>query len=88
MKNLIQKIKINKNKLKNKLSILSGTIVSTFILAQSKVYAASNTESIDGFITFACDWLTKIGGVVALVGGVMFALRMAKRRCRTENHEA
>ena len=32
------------------------------------------TESIDSFINFACDWLTKIGGVIALVGGVMFAL--------------
>ena len=36
--------------------------------------ASSNTESIDGFIEFACDWLKKIGGVVALVGAVMFAL--------------
>lgn len=74
MKKFIQNFKINTSKIKNKLSILSGTILSTFILAQSRVYAASNTESIDGFITFACDWLTKIGGVVALVGGVMFAL--------------
>lgn len=74
MKKFIQNLKFNTSKIKNKLSILSGTILSTFILAQSRVYAASNTESIDGFITFACDWLTKIGGVVALVGGVMFAL--------------
>lgn len=37
-------------------------------------FANSNTGQIDGFIDFACDWLTKIGGVVALVGGVMFAL--------------
>lgn len=36
--------------------------------------ADSNTQSIDTFITFVCDWLKKIGGVVALVGGVMFAL--------------
>lgn len=60
MKKFIQNLKINKDKIKNKLSILSGTIVSTFIMAESKVYADSNTESIDGFITFACDWLTKI----------------------------
>ncbi len=60
MKKLIQKLKINKNKIKNKLTILSGSIASTFILAQSRVYAASNTESIDSFINFACDWLTKI----------------------------
>lgn len=74
MNKLIEKIKINKTKLKNKLTIFGGTIASTFILASSRVYAASGTESIDAFINFACDWLTKIGGVVALVGGVMFAL--------------
>ena len=60
--------------IKNKLTILGGTIVSTLILAESRVFAASNTDSIDGFISFACDWLTKIGGVIGLVGGVMFAL--------------
>ena len=43
-------------------------------MTTSRVYAASGTESIDAFIDFACNWLTKIGGVVALVGGVMFAL--------------
>lgn len=62
------------NKIKEKLTVLSATIISTFILASSKVYAESNTDSIDSFINFACDWLTKIGGVIALVGGVMFAL--------------
>lgn len=36
--------------------------------------AGSGTDKIDGFIDFACDWLLKIGGTVALVGGVMFAL--------------
>lgn len=71
-------MKILKNKkiskLKEKLTIIGATIVNTFILANSKVLAASNTQSIDGFINFACDWLTKIGGIIALVGGVMFAL--------------
>lgn len=61
-------------KIKEKLTIICGSITSTLILTQCKVYAASGTESIDAFINFACDWLTKIGGVVALVGGVMFAL--------------
>ena len=74
MKNLVKKIKNYKNKLKEKLTILCGSITSTLILTQCKVYATSGTESIDSFINFACDWLTKIGGVVALVGGVMFAL--------------
>lgn len=63
-----------KNNVKQKLTILSGTILSTFILLNNRVLAASNTGSIDSFVNFACDWLTKIGGVIALVGGVMFAL--------------
>lgn len=74
MKKFISKLKNSKNKLLEKLTVISGTITSTLILSTCKVYAASNTESIDAFINFACDWLTKIGGVVALVGGVMFAL--------------
>ena len=48
--------------------------MGTLILAEARVFANSNTSSIDSFINFACDWLTKIGGVIALVGGVMFAL--------------
>ncbi len=62
------------NKLKEKLTALTGSIMSVFILATTQVYATSNTGSIDAFINFACDWLVKIGGVIALVGGVMFAL--------------
>ena len=72
-KNVIDK-KNEKNSLKEKFKIICASIVTTFILATEQVYAASNTESIDGFINFACDWLVKIGGVIALVGGVMFAL--------------
>ena len=45
------------------------------MLSTTSVYALnSNTSSIDTFIDFVCDWLIKIGGVVMLVGGVMFAL--------------
>lgn len=51
--------KLLKN-IKQKLTILCGSVTSALILAQSKVYAASGTESIDSFINFACDWLTKI----------------------------
>ena len=70
----MRKLKNLFKKLKEKFNVISGTIVSTMILAETKVFAESNTESIDGFIDFACEWLTKIGGVIALVGGVMFAL--------------
>lgn len=45
---------------KKKTSILLGGLTTSFIIAQNKVYAASGTESIDSFINFACDWLTKI----------------------------
>lgn len=80
MKNLIDKVK--NLKIKEKLTVLASTFTSTIILANNRVLAASNTGSIDAFINFACDWLTKIGGIIALVGGVMFALRMAKRGFR------
>ena len=69
MINLIKNIKI-----KEKLTIITSYILGTLILTHSKVLADSNTQSIDSFIDFACDWLTKIGGVIGLVGGVMFAL--------------
>ena len=74
--NLVKRIKENKKvkKIKEKITILTGSIASSMILLTSRVYADSNTGSIDSFINFACDWLTKIGGVIALVGGVMFAL--------------
>lgn len=74
--NLIKKVRENKkiNKLKEKITVLTGAIGSSMVLLTSRVYADSNTGSIDSFINFACDWLTKIGGVIALVGGVMFAL--------------
>ena len=61
-------------KLKEKMILIGTTTMGSLILTESRVFADSNTQSIDSFINFACDWLTKIGGVIALVGGVMFAL--------------
>lgn len=78
----MKKIKNLFRKLKEKFIVAGTSLMGTLILAETRVFADSNTQSIDSFINFACDWLTKIGGVIALVGGVMFALRMAKRRCR------
>lgn len=34
----------------------------------------SGTSTVDTFIDFVCEWLKKIGAVVMMVGGVMFAL--------------
>ncbi len=70
------------NKIKEKLTVVGTTIVSTFLLTNSRVLAASNTQSIDAFINFACEWLTKIGGVIALVGRSYVCFGVAKRRCR------
>lgn len=56
-------MKMLKNKLQNmkkKFTVIGTTMVGTLILAETKIFAASNTESIDSFINFACDWLTKI----------------------------
>ena len=70
----MKKIKQIFKNLKEKLTVIGITAIGTLILAEEKVFANSNTSSIDSFINFACDWLIKIGGVIALVGGVMFAL--------------
>ena len=70
----MKKVKNIFKKLKEKFSVIGTTAMGTLILAETRVLANSNTSSIDSFINFACDWLTKIGGVIALVGGVMFAL--------------
>ena len=70
----MKKIKNLFRKLRDKVAVIGTTAMGPLILAETRVFAASNTESIDSFINFACDWLTKIGGVIALVGGVMFAL--------------
>ena len=53
----------------------ASVALSATVLSPVTVFAAgSNTQSIDKFIDFACEWLIKIGGVIMLVGGVMFAL--------------
>ena len=63
-----------KHAVKNLIST-SNIVLCSFIMGTTMVHAeGSNTSSIDGFITFICDWLLKIGGVVALIGAVMFAL--------------
>ena len=71
MNKLISVVKENYKKVVSTSSI----VLMSFILSASPVYAIeSNTSSIDTFIQFVCDWLIKIGGVVILVGAVMFAL--------------
>lgn len=58
-----------------KMVLTINTIIMSILISSTRVYAvSSNTNSIDQFIDFICDWLQKIGGIVALVGGVIFAL--------------
>ena len=56
----MKKIKNLFRKLREKVAVIGTTAMGTLILAETRVFAASNTESIDSFINFACDWLTKI----------------------------
>lgn len=56
----MKKIKNLFRKLRDKVAVIGTTAMGTLILAETRVFAASNTESIDSFINFACDWLTKI----------------------------
>lgn len=53
-----------------------ATGASIIALNITPMYAAQvGTDKLEGFINdFIVPWLTLIGGVVALVGGVMFAL--------------
>lgn len=71
MKNQIIKVKNSFGKVLSSVNV----VLCALLFSTTKVSAeGSNTQSIDGFIVFVCDWLLKIGGVVALVGAVMFAL--------------
>ena len=81
MNKLKNKLKIVKDKsinkykgLKAKIFIAMATMTCTMANASNVYAAGSNTSSIDGFIDFIGDWLVKIGGIVAMVGAVMFAL--------------
>ena len=67
-------------KLKEKMILIGTTTMGSLILTESRVFADSNTQSIDSFINFACDWLTKIGGVISWWCNVCAWL--AKRGCR------
>ena len=62
------------NKIKEKGFAFCG-LLSAFLVGYANIYAVdAGTEKIDGFLDFAKQWLIKIGGVIAMVGGVMFAL--------------
>lgn len=53
---------------------VAGLALTSLSLPMAFADLNSHTEVVDKFITFVTDWLKKIGGIVALVGGVMFAL--------------
>lgn len=69
---------VNNTKFTKKLPKLIATAGATMLATMSTsmtVFAAgADTSSIDKFVDFACEWLKKIGAVIMLVGGVMFAL--------------
>ena len=69
---------VNHTRFTKKIPKKIATICSAMLVAMlpTTAFAAGNadTSTIDGFVDFACSWLIKIGLVVMLVGGVMFAL--------------
>ena len=71
---LVQEVK--NTKLTKKIpSLIAGFCCAILTsLMPTMAFASSNTDTIDSFVTFICDWLIKIGAVVMMVGGVMFAL--------------
>lgn len=62
---------INKSKTAK---IASAIWCFILMIAMFSMTVYADTGTIDKFIEFVCEWLIKIGAVVMMVGGVMFAL--------------
>lgn len=71
LKNNIMK---NKGKYAKIVSMIWCFLLMTAMFSMTVFGAGANTGTIDRFISFVCEWLIKIGAVVMMVGGVMFAL--------------
>lgn len=63
-----------KKKIAKKTIRLNTVLMIAFLLFTPAFAFNSNTGALDQFVTFICEWVTKIGMVVALLGGVMFAI--------------
>ncbi|WP_324825137.1 hypothetical protein [Sinanaerobacter sp. ZZT-01] len=72
---------MNKGQVKKK---WKNEVISFFLLAgcgivsvcsnPTVVFAAANTSGFDNFISFICEWLVKIGVVIAMIGGIQMAI--------------
>lgn len=71
MMSKIKNISSNKEKIAKVASVIWCFLLMTAMFSMT-VYA--DTGTIDKFIDFVCEWLIKIGAVVMMIGGVMFAL--------------
>ena len=83
-------MKMLKNKLQNikrKFTVIGTTMLGTLILAETRIFAASNTESIDSFINFACDWLTKIRRNNCFSRWSNVCVAVGRERMQKENQE-
>ena len=56
----------------NYLTILMVTVL--VMISCSSVFAATDTTGIDKLIDFIAAWVVKLGGVIAFIGGIMFAI--------------
>jgi len=71
----MSKLKNNVMKNKTKIAKIASTIWCFLLMtAMFSMTVYADTGTIDKFIEFVCEWLIKIGAVVMMVGGVMFAL--------------
>lgn len=69
--------KLKNNIMRNKTKVAKvAAAIWCFLLmtAMFSMTVYADTGTIDKFIEFVCEWLIKIGAVVMMVGGVMFAL--------------
>ena len=72
-----EKIKKVKEIIKEKFGkaiVIVNSVAIAFLYNKQVIYGSNGTERVGTFITFVCEWLLIIGGVVAMVGAVMFAL--------------
>lgn len=69
MNKIKQTIIRNKNKL-----LTCGVLTALAPVSTSFAALETDTKTIDTFIDFVVAWVIKIGGAVALIGGIMFAL--------------
>lgn len=87
----MEKIKKTKEKIENtlqKLTLCMPLLIAKINIAYAdsvikvnpgkKVFTGSGGNNLNELTTFLGDWLTKIGGIVMLIGGITFAFGFSR----------